>query len=78
MGKTAVTLRFVVTSTSGHTTQVHFYGDVRSAQNVFTGAHLSGNLTLNRGLHSIANGGDCSATSPLTSFGITAITMKLS
>ena len=77
MGKSAVTLRFVITSTSGHATNVHFYGDVRSAANVFTGAHVSGNLTMDRGLNSGANGGDCSKTSPLTSFGITAITMKL-
>ena len=77
MGKSSVTLRFVITSTSGHSTNVHFYGDVRSAANVFTGAHVSGNLTMDRGLNSGANGGDCSKTSPLTSFGITAITMKL-
>jgi hypothetical protein len=77
MGQSSVTLRFVVTSTSGHATQVHFYGDVRSAANVFTGTHVSGNLTMNRGLATAANGGDCSKTSPLTSFGITAITMKL-
>jgi hypothetical protein len=33
---------------------------------------------MNRGLKSVANGGDCSTTTPLKSFGVTAITMKLS
>jgi hypothetical protein len=78
MGKSAATLRFVITSSSGHVTKVHFYGDVTSNANVFTSDHVSGNITMNRGLQSVADGGDCSATSPLTSFGVTSITMKLS
>jgi hypothetical protein len=78
MGKSAATLRFVITSSSGHVTKVHFYGDVTSKANVFTSAHVSGNITLNRGLQSVADGGDCSTTSPLASFGVTSITMKLS
>jgi hypothetical protein len=78
MGRSDVTLRFVVTSTTGHLTYVHVYGDVRSLANVFTAAHVSGNITMNRGLKSVANGGDCTATTPLKNFGVTAITMKLS
>ncbi|MDQ1479375.1 MAG: large repetitive protein, partial [Actinomycetota bacterium] len=78
MGKSAATLRFVITSSSGHVTKVHFYGDVASKANVFNSAHVSGNITLNRGLQTVAAGGDCSTTSPLTSFGVTSITMKLS
>jgi hypothetical protein len=78
MGKTAATLRFVITSSSGHVTKVHFYGDVTSKANVFTSNHVSGNITLDRGLPSVADGGDCSTTTPLTSFGVTSITMKLS
>jgi hypothetical protein len=78
MGKSAATLRFVITSSSGHVTKVHFYGDVQSKANVFTSSHVSGNITLNRGLQTVANGGDCSTSSPLKTFGITSISMKLS
>jgi hypothetical protein len=77
MGKTELTLRFVLTSTSGHTTKAHVYGDVRSKINVFAGSHVSGDLTLDRGLKATSDGGNCSST-PLTSMGVTAIKLRFS
>jgi len=77
MGKSALTLRFVLTSTSGHTTQAHVYGDVQSKVNVFSGSHVSGDLTLNRGLKSTADGGDCGSTA-LTNLGVSAIKLRFS
>jgi hypothetical protein len=78
MGKSSASMVFVITSTSGHTTKVHYSGTVTSLANVFTGNHLSGNLTLNRGLHTVAGGGDCSATQPLTSFSVSAASLIVS
>jgi uncharacterized protein (DUF2147 family) len=77
MGKSSATVRFVITSTTGHTTQVHYYGDVTSQANVFTGRHLSGNLTLNKGLKTAGSGGDCSNTVPLKSFAVTAASLTV-
>ena len=78
MGKSSATVVFVITSTTGHITKVHYSGTVTSQANVFTGNHLSGNLTLNRGLHTVAGGGDCSATQRLTSFPVTAASLTVS
>jgi hypothetical protein len=73
MGTSQGTMRFIFVSTTGHTTKVHFFGTITSKANVFTGRHISGNLTLNRGLRAKANGGDCVATKPLINFAVTAI-----
>jgi hypothetical protein len=78
MGSGAATLRFVFVSSSGHTTQVHIYGDVTSRPNLFTGRHVNGSITLNKGLKAVAAGGNCTALIPLTSFGITAIAFTIS
>jgi hypothetical protein len=77
MGKSALTLRFVITSTSGHTTTAHVYGQVTSTVNVFKGSHVSADLTLDRGLNASSDGGDCGST-PLTHFGVTAIKLRFS
>jgi hypothetical protein len=77
MGKSAVTLRFVITGTSGHKTTVHVYGRVTSSINVFKGSHVSGDLTLDRGLKASSDGGDCSTTA-LKHFGVTAIKLRFS
>jgi titin len=77
MGKSALTLRFVITSTSGHTSTAHVYGQVTSTLNVFTGSHVSGDVTLDRGLKAASSGGDCSGTA-LTHLGITAIKLRFS
>ena len=78
MGKSVATIHFVITASSGHVTHVHFTGVVTSKANVFTNSPISGDITLNRGLQSVANGGDCKDSAPLTNFGVTAISMKLS
>ena len=78
MGKSSATVRFVIVSTTGHITKVHYFGTVTSQANVFTANHLSGNLTLNRGLHAVAGGGDCTATQQLTSFSVTAASLIVS
>jgi hypothetical protein len=77
MGKTALTLRFVITSTSGHTSNAHLYGDVTSTLNVFKGSHVSGDLTLDRGMKATSDGGNCSST-PLTRLGVTAVKLRFS
>jgi len=77
MGKSALTLRFVITSTSGHTSTAHLYGDVTSTVNVFTGSHVSGDLTLDRGMKATSEGGNCSST-PITHVGVTAVKLRFS
>jgi hypothetical protein len=78
MGTAGATVRFVFASTSGHSTSVHFYGDVTSHPNLFTGRHISGTITLNRGLKSAASGGDCRAAAALAKFNVTAINFSMS
>jgi len=73
MGASGATVRFRFLSTSGHTTQVKFYGTVTQRGNLFTDRHISGRLTLNAGLAAAAAGGDCRATTPLTTFGVTSL-----
>jgi hypothetical protein len=75
MGKSSVTLRMVFTSTAGHTTKAHVYGRVTSTVNIFAGSHVSGDLTLDRGLKQVS---DCSTSRPLTTFGVTAVKLRFS
>ncbi len=77
MGKSALTLRFVITSTSRHTSTAHLYGGVASTLNVFKGSHVSGDLTLDRGMKSSSAGGDCGST-PLTHLGVKSIKLRFS
>jgi hypothetical protein len=77
MGSSALTFRFVITSTSGHHSTAQVTGDVASTPNVFSGSHVTGDVTLDRGLKATSSGGDCGQT-PLTHFGITAIHLHFS
>jgi Fibronectin type III domain len=77
MGKTSLTLRLVLTSTSGHTTKAHVYGVVTSNVNVFKGSHVSGDLTLDRGLKATSDGGDCS-TAALTDLRVSKVKLRFS
>ena len=77
MGKSSATVRFVITATTGHSTRVHLYGTVTSQANVFTGNHLSGNLTLDKGVGSPSTGGDCTVTQRLKAFGVTAAALTV-
>ena len=77
MGKSAGSIRLVITSTTGHQTHVHFYGEVNSKANIFTGRHITGNMTLDHGLAPVAGGGDCTVTNPITAFGVTAFSLSL-
>lgn len=61
-------------------TTIHFSGSVSasgSTNNLFNARHVNGNITTSTSLASTASGGNCSATIPLTSFAITAISYKL-
>ena len=57
---------------------MHYYGTVTSRANVFTDNRLSGNLTLNKGLHTAAGGGDCTTAQRLTSFSVAAASLAVS
>jgi titin len=77
LGTAGATLQLVFVSTAGHVTQAHFSGTVTSKGNLFTQRHVSGNITLNRGLKPVASGGDCTALIPLTTFAVTAISFSI-
>jgi hypothetical protein len=59
-------------------TEPDVYGRVTSTVNMFTGSHVSGDLTLDRGLKQASDGGDCSANQPLTALGVTAVKLRFS
>lgn len=62
-------------------TTIHFSGSVSaggSTNNVFGGDHVSGNITTSTSLKSVASGGNCTATIPLSHFNITKISYNLS
>jgi hypothetical protein len=76
MGKSTAKLNFKVTSSVGHVTSGTITGVITtSGSNLAAGKAVSGAFTLNKGLRSTASGGDCTVTIPLTSFGITAISL---
>jgi len=77
MGTSDAHLRLVVVSTVRHVTKIHVYGTITAKANIFTGRHITGTITLNRGLSPRAAGGDCSAKSPLTKIAITSIKLAL-
>jgi hypothetical protein len=78
MGTANAEMHFVVTSTSGHVTHVHITGVVKSKSNLFTERTFAGDITLNRGLHATASGGDCTVTIGLHTMSVTAITFAIS
>lgn len=77
MGTSGVSVRLVVTGTTGHVTKLHFYGEVTSQSNIYTGRRLSGNITINKGLNAVASGGDCTVTLPITTADVTAASLKI-
>ncbi|MGO9877168.1 MAG: fibronectin type III domain-containing protein [Acidimicrobiia bacterium] len=78
LGTTAVSLAFTFVSTAAHVTLAQFHGVVTSASNLFSGAHVGGTLTLNRGLGASSSGGDCPASGAIDTFAITTIAMNVS
>jgi hypothetical protein len=78
LGTSGASIRFVLGSTIGHHTTAHFSGTVTSHASVFSGAHISGTLTLQRGLHAAAAGGDCAPSKWLGSFSVTSASMTIS
>jgi hypothetical protein len=73
MGTAGASLRIIITSTSGHVTQASFFGIVTSRSNFLTGRHISGNVTLQRGLNPLASGGDCNLETPIANFPVSAL-----
>jgi len=74
MGISTFKLNLKVTATTGHTTTGTISGSVtQTGSALASGKAVVGSFTLNKGLNSTANGGDCSINSPLTTFGITAL-----
>ncbi len=41
------------------------------------GRHISGSISLDKGLKSVASGGDCTVTGKLKNFGVTAIAFHI-
>ena len=78
LGNSAVSIRLVLASTAGHETLASFHGTVTSKQNMFSNAHVTGTVILNRGIAGASAGGDCPATGRISSFAVTAITMTIS
>ena len=78
MGTAHAEMRFVVSSTNLHVTHVHFTGVVKSKSNIFTERPFTGDITLNRGLHPVASGGDCAASIGLHRFGLTTVSFVIS
>jgi hypothetical protein len=78
LGTSGATIRLVLGSTVGHTTTAHFSGTVTSHASVFSGAHVTGTLTLQRGLHAAAAGGDCTTSKWLGNFSVTSASMTIS
>ena len=71
-------MQFTIDSTNGHTTSASYHGTITSRANLFTNAHVSGSLTLNRGIEGADIGGDCPSSGRIATFAVTAITMGIS
>lgn len=77
MGTSTMKMNLKVTSSVGHTTTGTLTGIVTTTgSNLAAGKAITGTFTLNKGLLSTGQGGDCSINSPLTSFGITALAFR--
>jgi hypothetical protein len=75
-GKTTMKLNMKITSTSGHVTSGTLSGVVTTAgSNFASGKAVTGAFTLGKGLHSTQSGGDCTVTTQLTTFPITAMSL---
>jgi hypothetical protein len=76
MGQSSAKLNFKVTGSTGHETHGTITGVVTtSGSNLAAGKAVSGAFSLNKGLQSVASGGDCTVTVPLTSFGLNSISL---
>ncbi|MCU1351553.1 MAG: hypothetical protein JWM05_762 [Acidimicrobiales bacterium] len=74
MGKSTMKLVLKITSTGTHTASGVITGRVTTTgSNLGSGKAISGTFTIDKGLSSTLNGGDCTVTIPLTSAGITAL-----
>lgn len=72
MGTTTMKLQFLPLSTSGHTTSGKIYGSVTTTgSNLASGGTIKGNFSINKGMNSVASGGDCTVTIPLKTAGLT-------
>jgi hypothetical protein len=78
LGTSGASIHFVLGTTVRHTTTAHFSGSVTSHASVFSGAHVTGTLILQRGLHAAASGGDCTPSKWLGSFSVTSAGMTIS
>jgi len=76
-GQTLLTVSYKVTGTSAHTTDLAITGSVRMGA-IAVGKAITGTLSLDKGLKSIPNGGDCATLKPLTGANITAIAFATS
>ncbi|MGO9873668.1 MAG: fibronectin type III domain-containing protein [Acidimicrobiia bacterium] len=78
LGTSGASIQLVFGSTNGHTTTAQFFGVVRSQSNVFSDAHVTGTLVLNRGLAATTSGGDCASGTRLGGFSVTSASMTIS
>jgi hypothetical protein len=78
LGTSGASIQLVLGSTNGHTTTAHFTGTVTTHASVFSGEHVTGTLTLERGLHASTAGGDCTPSKWLGSFSVTSANMTIS
>ncbi len=78
LGTSDAAIQLVFGATHGHVTNARFHGTITSRANLFTDQHVTGTLTLKKGLASDGSGGDCSNTSRLQKFTVTSVTMRIS
>ena len=78
LGSSGASLQFTIDSSDGHTTTASYHGTITAQGNMFTGAHVSGTVFLNRGIQGADIGGDCPSSGRIASFAVTAITMSVS
>jgi hypothetical protein len=71
-------MQLTIDATDGHTTSVSYHGTITSRANLFTNAHVSGTIELNRGIEGADIGGDCPSSGRIATFAVTAITMSIS
>jgi hypothetical protein len=77
LGSSTGLARLTVASTTGHTTTFSVAGTFNQTQGMlYRGQHFSGTITTDKGLNSVP-AGDCTVTTKLSSFGITAISFTV-
>ena len=78
LGTSGAAIQLVIGSTNGHTTTAQFSGVVTSHASVFSGAKVTGTLTLERGLGAATAGGDCAPATRLGTLSVTSASMTVS